>query len=240
MFKNISKVFKSRKIQMQKILKNLIDTTTSSNTCNKEMIKEYIATHATSTEIIYKKDYPVALVNEKKGNIDKQNIKNIDLVALKSDMKDLEYATKREQDFWKRLVNVDHIEAMITLQSVSKNECTDKFIEQSLANSQKRQWSVETQLRDAMRANKENKELGVKPFIVLLCTDAVICKQTDHIQLLLKHYFRDNVLTFLSQDKKFKYYIAYNAHMSDIGMRYFYKFNTKFSNGENSAKLSTI
>ena len=210
---------------MQKILNNLVKTVASSNTCNEEMLKDYIVKHATSAGTIYKKEYPVALVNEKrKKGIGKQDVRNVDIVVLDSDTQNLDYVAKREQDFWKRLVSVDHIKAMISLQSVSENECTDAFIEESLAKSQKRQWSVETQLRDAMRANKENRELGAKPFIVLLCTDAVTCKQTDHIQLLLKHYFHDNVLTFLSQNKKIKYYIAYNEQMSDIGMRYFYKF----------------
>ncbi|UCN01491.1 hypothetical protein LCX93_06120 [Sulfurimonas sp. SWIR-19] len=211
---------------MQKILKNLADTAAASNTCNKEILKDYIVKHAGSTEIIYKKDYPVALINEnRKSDSNKATIRNVDIVALNSDTKNLNYAAKREQDFWKRLVSVDHIETMISLQSVPANECTDAFIEQSLQKNKTRQWSIETQLRDAMRANKENRELGAKPFIVLLCTAAVTCKQTDHIQLLLKHYFHENVLTFLSQNKKIKYYLAYNEQMSDIGMRYFYKFN---------------
>ncbi|QOP43550.1 hypothetical protein FJR45_06125 [Sulfurimonas sediminis] len=211
---------------MQKILKNLADTAAASNTCNKEILKDYIVKHAGSTEIIYKKDYPVALINEKrKKETGKSDVRYIDIVTLNNDTENLKYAAKREQDFWKRLLSVEHIEAMISLQRVPKDECTDVFIEQSLQKSKTRQWSIETQLRDAMRANKENRELGAKPFIVLLCTAAVTCKQTDHIELLLKHYFHENVLTFLSQDKKIKYYLAYSEQMSDIRMRYFYKFN---------------
>lgn len=210
---------------MQKIVNNLIKTVASSNTCNKEALKEYIVNNAGSAEIIYKKDYPVAFINEnRKVHSDRATVRNVDIIALNNDTSQLNFVAKREQDFWKRLTSVDHIEAMISLQSVPENECRDEFITQSLKQSDKHQWSVETQLRDAMRANKENKELGVKPFIVLLCTEYTTCKQTDHLQLLLKHYFNENVFTFLSQNEKIKYYIAYNEHMSDIGMRYFYRF----------------
>lgn len=211
--------------RMQKIVNNLIKTIASSNTCNKEALKEFIVNNASSPELIYKKDYPVALINKNREiQRNKATVRNVDIVALNNDTAQLNFVAKREQDFWKRLTSVDHIEAMISLQSVSENECKDDFITQSLKQSDKHQWSVETRLRDAMRANKENKELGVKPFIVLLCTKNTTCKRTDHIQLLLKHYFHENIFTFLSQNEKIKYYIAYNEHMSDIGMRYFYRF----------------
>lgn len=214
---------------MKQILTNLINTVSASNTCNKEALKDYIADHASSAEILYKKDYPVAVVNEnRQKDNSKQNVRNVDIVALSKDVEKLDFVAKRPQDFWKRLTSVEHILAMVSLQSVVGDKCSDEYIEKSLNESAKHQWSVETELRDAMRANKENRELGAKPFVIILCTDNTVCtEETDHLLLLLKHYFHNNVTTFISEDKKIKYYLAYNEHMSDIGMRYFYRFYNK-------------
>jgi Fe2+ transport system protein B len=210
---------------MKQLLDKLIQTIKSSNLCNIQTLKDYIVKNASSAELIFKKDYTVAMANEKRVTDEKkQTIRNVDIVALDKDVHELDFVAKREQDFWKRLQSVSHIKAMISLQTVQPQEVQDSFIEESLKTSQKHQWSVETQLRDAMRANKENRELGVKPFIVLLCIPTQKSSDTDHLKLLLQHYFDDNVTAFSSEDNSITYYLAYNEHMSDIGMRYFYKF----------------
>jgi len=208
---------------MHNIIKELFGALQKSNISDKEELKKYLHSELSAKERIYSCDYPVAVVNDaRKDTFD--GARNVDLVVLREEQKDLIFEAKRERDFWKRLLSVAHIEAMITIKSVNFLDCRDDFIEHSMQKNKNNQWSVETALRDAMRANKENRELGVKPFIVILTKEFDGETSTDHLALLLKHYFGENFQEFQSEDKKINYYLAYNEQMQDIGMRYFYKF----------------
>lgn len=183
-------------------------------------------------------DYPVALVHDKKALEelksleqlqavkDESKVRKVDVMLVSGDASQLTFTAKRPNDFWKRLSSVDVVQAMVSFLCVSAQECSDTFIDESIKKSDKGQWSVETQLRDAMRANKENKDLGRKPFIIIMCKE-LVNEPVDHTQALLKHYFHDNVEVITSKDKKLNYYIAFNEHMGDIGMRYFYRFDLK-------------
>jgi hypothetical protein len=204
---------------------------------SKELLKEKLLKSFGNKDISCMSDYPVAIVHDKKDEAqvcsfeflatkNVQDVRKVDIVALTNDVKSLTFTAKRPHDFWKRLSSVEHIKALVSVLDVSSKHCTDSFIETSVRESKKGQWSVEAELRDAMRANKENRDLGVKPFIILLSKDYVE-EETDHLQALLKHYFFDDVVCLTDKEKTVSYYLGFHQHMGEIGMRYFYRFDLK-------------
>jgi hypothetical protein len=215
--------------QLKKQLQNSCETTYD---C---LIKEL--TPLIASDITWVSHYPTALVHDKKAlsqiedlkalqkQLPSQEIRTMDLVALSSQPSTLTFSAKRPHDFWKRLLTADHIEALVALLCVPSSACSDDFIAEDLKSSDKKQWSVETQLRDAMRANKENRDLGAKPLIIIMCKERIE-EREDHLKLMLEHYFGNDLEVIVSKDGKSNYYLAYHDQMGKIGMRYFYKFAT--------------
>ncbi len=222
---------------MQNVLTSLEETLSQSHALVKEALLNQLASNLVTVGIKWKVNYPVAIKHDglhTQQDFDLQaletysgdhldTVRSIDLVALTKDVSQLTFAAKRPKDFWKRLQSVEHIKAMIAILCTTSDACSDTAIENSLKTSNKGQWELETELRDAMRANKENRDLGVKPFIMVMAKPYVQ-EPTDHVEKMLQHYFSDHVRVIRSEDSKVNYYLAYHEHMGEIGMRYFYKF----------------
>jgi len=221
---------------MQLLLDALTASLSQSDAGESSTLIKQILLSLTTQNIHCVSDYPVAIDHDK-VHLQENNsllqlqtiaienkVRKVDLMIVSDDVQTLTFTAKRPQDFWKRLSSVEHIQAMVSFLSVPAHMCQDTFINLSIKQSNKGQWSVETQLRDAMRANKENRDLGKKPFIMIMCKE-IVDEPEDHIEQLLKHYFNDNLVSLVSKEKKLHYYLAYNEHMGDIGMRYFYRFN---------------
>lgn len=213
---------------LKKLLKESRDTT-------KVTLQKRLVENLKSEAVTWVENYPVRLEHDKKSSVESytlaqlqelNNVPTVDLMALTQSIEKLEFSAKRPHDFWKRLSSVDHIKAMVSLLEINPNECEDAFIDKDVSNSAKGQWRVETVLRDTMRANKENRDLGIKPFIVVL-SKKVVEEETDHLYAMLKHYFKSHVEHVLSQDGKTNYYIGFHEHMGEMGMRYFYRFKAQ-------------
>ncbi len=220
---------------MQVIVDQLKELLQRCDTHQKESLIEQMVSLQTDQPIQFAAYYPTALKHDKKASsttlsrgdlqskIPSQEVRTMDLVALSKDEEKLTFIAKRPNDFWKRLFTAEHIEAMIAVESFKSSDCSERFIDNDLKHNANKQWSVETLLRDAMRANKENRDLGAKPFIIVVAKDSVDT-DTDHALALLEHYFADDVEVVASKDKKTTYYLGFHEQMGKIGMRYFYRF----------------
>jgi hypothetical protein len=217
---------------MNQIINNIMSVLECCSKYDKESLQQFLLLKLQSKGSHWIENYPVRVEHDK---VDKQqlftfsslqalnNVPKIDLVFASKHIDHLTFTAKRSNDFWKRISSVDHIEAMLSILSIDKSECGDDYIEDDLNASSNGQWRVETLLRDTMRANKENRDLGTKPFIVILAKEKV-SQEKDHLYELLKHYFSTNVEVVTSTTEKINYYIAYHEHMGEMGMRYFYRF----------------
>lgn len=219
---------------MKPIIDTLKKVLSESTAKRKADLQHTLLTNLRNSMLTWVENYPVRLEHDKENSVQNctlerlqklNNVPTIDLVALRQSVENLEFRAKRPHDFWKRLISVDHIEAMVSLLDINPSECRDVFIDKDVSSSPKGQWRVETTLRDTMRANKENRDLGGKPFIVVLSKE-VVKEETDHLYALLKHYFKSDVEQVLSKDEKVNYYIGFHEHMGDMGMRYFYRFKS--------------
>ncbi|MGB5964900.1 MAG: hypothetical protein WBF77_05835 [Sulfurimonadaceae bacterium] len=154
-------------------------------------------------------------------NASKSSFQTIDLAVLTkgSKMDRLEFQNKRPNDFWKRLQNIETIEAMIGLQHIDSSRCRDGVIDRELEESSNGQWSIESDLRDAMRSKKENSGLRAKPFIWVV-TKQPDKNPVDHIEMMLRHYFGENVVHGRG---KMESYIGYMDELDAISLREFYK-----------------
>ena len=217
---------------MKPIIETLKNALQESSVKTKESLQQTLLKSLEKETLIWVENYPVRLEHDKKSAVKNyrldelsefSNVPTIDLIALTQNVESLTFSAKRPNDFWKRLSSVDHIEAMVSLLEIDYKQCSDAFIDQDVKNSDNGQWRVETTLRDTMRANKENRDLGSKPFIVILSKE-VDEEDADHLYAMLKHYFNDNVEQVLSKDGKSNYYIGFHKHMGEMGMRYFYRF----------------
>jgi len=133
---------------------------------------------------------------------------------------DLVFRNKRPNDYWKRLQNVGAIEAMVGLQYAGGGCCSDKEIARQVEESANGQWGIESDLRDAIRSKKENSGLREKPFVWIVIKAEEGEEATDHIALLLHHYFGDNVVKGRGESD---FYIGYSDTLNEISLREFYK-----------------
>ncbi|MCJ7765345.1 MAG: hypothetical protein MUP09_05330 [Thiovulaceae bacterium] len=147
----------------------------------------------------------------------------VDLAAVEkdADMSLLQFQSKRPNDFWKRLKNVDAVRAMVGLDHVGSAECSDAAIKRELDASANGQWHVESKLRDAMRSKKENAELRSKPFVWVVIKEQGSRAGTDHTAMMLNHYFGENLVQGCGDNAAF--YIGYMDELNAVSLREFYK-----------------
>jgi len=146
----------------------------------------------------------------------------IDLAVLDKEpaVEVLHFENRRPNDYWRRLTNVGHIRAMVGLQYAEGGDCSNDAIESALQTSRNGQWPVESKLRDEMRSKKENALLRNKPFIWIVLQDVLGRDEADHVGLMLKHYFGDNVVQ--GEGHK-RFYIGYMDELDAVSLREFYK-----------------
>jgi len=152
----------------------------------------------------------------------KSAFQTIDLAVASTaaDLESLVYFNKRPNDYWKRLKNTENIDAMVGLQYVRNDRCSDRAIAKEIEESINGQWGVESDLRDAMRSKKENSGLREKPFVWVVVKERRGDETVDHVELLLQHYFGDNVVKGTG---KSDYYIGYSKTLDAVSLREFYK-----------------
>ena len=135
-------------------------------------------------------------------------------------LESLVFRNKRPNDYWKRLENVENIAAMVGLQYVGNDRCSDAAVATEMAHNANGQWGVESKLRDAMRSKKENSGLREKPFVWVIVKERGGEEVADHIARLLHHYFGDNVVKGTGRAD---YYIGYSRTLDAVSLRAFYK-----------------
>ncbi|MDA7817285.1 hypothetical protein N9A28_03750 [Sulfurimonas sp.] len=118
-----------------------------------------------------------------------------DFIALKGDANpQIVFKEKNEKDFWKKIQNVDHIEATFDYTEFTSDEDASK---------------VEFDLREIIRKRKEVHALKEVGFIWMAITESDSSK-------VFEHYFGENYKCIDN-----KYYIGWSDKLKDINMRYF-------------------
>ena len=127
-------------------------------------------------------------------------IKLVDLMCMKEKEKfPMAFAPKRPNDYWKKVINSDHLNAMVEL---SRYESGTSICE------------MEAELRDIIRRLKEVpalKQIG-------LVWVASVPKE-EKVDKLLKQYFLDNYT--MIEVEEMKCYIGWSPTLDEINMRYF-------------------
>jgi len=152
----------------------------------------------------------------------KSAFQTIDLAAAEKEpgIKRLLFKSKRPNDYWKRLKNVETVRAMVTLERIDASQCSDAVIEKELNESLNGQWQVESRLRDAMRSKKENADLRSRPFIWVGVKERGANAGVDHIEMMLKHYFGEKVVHKRAETE---FYIGFSDELNAVSLREFYK-----------------
>lgn len=118
-----------------------------------------------------------------------------DFVALKgNDNPQIDFQAKNEKDFWKKIQNVEHIEATFDYEEFNADEDESQ---------------VEFKLREIVRKRKEIHALKEVGFIWMAITDKDSSK-------VFEHYFGVNYIHVGS-----KFYIGWRDKLKDISMRHF-------------------
>ena len=142
------------------------------------------------------------------------------IMERETDMSCLLFHNKRPNDYWKRLTNLDAVKAIAGLDRVDAAECSSAVIKKELKECANGQWQVESRLRNAMRSKKENTDLRSKPFIWIVVKEQGSREHVDHVAMMLKHYFGENLLQGRGNAD---YYIAYMEELNAVSLRAFYK-----------------
>jgi len=128
-------------------------------------------------------------------------LQSVSLMCLKKTAdKPLAFAAKRENDYWKKIQNSEHIEAMAEVTSFTKNgdnEC-----------------QVESALREIIRKRKEISALKGVAFISI-----AVARQGQKIDRVMTHYFHDNHSQIHIDDSII--HIGWSETLKAINMRYF-------------------
>ncbi len=135
-------------------------------------------------------------------------------------LEEITFASKRPNDYWKRLNDCEAIQAMMKVSLVEQSRCLIASIEQALQASSNGQWSIESDLRDDMRSKKENPLLRHKPYIALYSIIESSAESDGTIKAMLRHYFKENV--FVKEGEN-SYFIGFSATLDEVSLRTFYK-----------------
>jgi hypothetical protein len=109
------------------------------------------------------------------------------------------FRAKRENDYWKKLADANHIRAVV--------EC-------SLFDEGTETCAAEDALREIIRKRKEVPSLKPVPFIWISVTD-----DNAVIEPVMRHYFNDAYLTFTHLGRTVA--IGWGSTLKSISMRYF-------------------
>ncbi len=157
---------------------------------------------------------------QKYSHVEAKLFQTLDLALVEtlSGFEQLHFKSKRVNDYWKRLINIEGLSSMLYFRMLEPLECLTKQIDKELQSSVQGQWHVEQSLRDDMRSKKENPELRAIAYSVLFCIDA---QEVEHIEGLLQHYFGTQYLVVRHPTQTLLY--AYSKSLDAISLREFYK-----------------
>jgi len=130
-----------------------------------------------------------------------QYLKSVSIMCLKQEpAESLRFAVKRPHDYWKKIQDVGHIQAMVEI-----SHCDDRT---DLC-------AAESALREIVRKRKEVHALKEVGFIWM----AVCPIEMIELSELLTHYFNDNY-TMVKTDMH-TYYLGWDEALRNISMRDF-------------------
>lgn len=133
-------------------------------------------------------------------------LQTVSLMCMKKNAdKPLVFAAKRENDYWKKLQDIEHIEAMIEISYfvTDTDEC-----------------QVEYTLREIIRKRKEVGALKGVGFIWI-----AVVPQKQNIDRVMTHYFHDNHIQIHIDDSII--HIGWSETLKTVNMRYFVCLPTK-------------
>jgi hypothetical protein len=130
-----------------------------------------------------------------------QYLKSVSIMCLKKEpVEPLKFSVKRPHDYWKKIQNVEHIQAMVDI-----SHCDDRT---DLC-------AAEFALREIVRRRKEVHALKELGFIwIAVCPIEMI-----ELSELFKHYFNDNYA--IVKTDMHSYHLGWNETLGEISMRNF-------------------
>ena len=130
-----------------------------------------------------------------------QYLKSVSIMCLKHEpVKPLRFSVKRPHDYWKKIHDVGHIQAMLEI-----SHCDD----------QTDLCAAEFALREIIRKRKEVHALKEVGFIWI----AVCPTEVTELSELLTHYFNDNYA--MVKTDMHTYHLGWNETLREISMRNF-------------------
>ena len=122
------------------------------------------------------------------------------MFSTKKDMPHPTFANKFKHDYWKKIQNVDGLEAVVDISALTAETSACE---------------AEDALRAIIRKRKEVHQLKKIAFVWIV----EIVGENTHIDTVMKHYFNDDVLTVKNGRKT--YYVGWSTPLQKINMRYF-------------------
>lgn len=119
------------------------------------------------------------------------------IALINNHMQTLHFASKYPKDYWKKITEVSHIDAIVEFTACDEDICI-----------------CEGALREIIRKRKEVNALKAIGFIWILHT-----KESKDYSLLLSHYFGDNFAMVESEDSTC--YVGWSNTLKEVNMRYF-------------------
>ena len=145
----------------------------------------------------------------------------IDIAVVENDAnQEIVFASKRPNDYWKRMRNGETVRTMVKVDYVEPLACASTNIDKEVQESANGQWSLESKLRDDMRSKKENPLLRQKQYVALYVMPEDDNNCNVSIKAMLEHYFQDNIVV---KEGKTSYCIGYAATLDEVSLRTFYK-----------------
>jgi len=119
---------------------------------------------------------------------------SVTYMCLKKELKEeMTYSNKYKNDFWKKIQNVDNMEAVFDIaKNANESVCEAEF-----------------NLREVMRKRKEVHALKDLGFIYLV-------ESKEDLSKLCEHYFGNKYMRINDN-----YYLVYTKKLKDVNMRYF-------------------
>ncbi|NOR56669.1 MAG: hypothetical protein GQ531_10755 [Sulfurovum sp.] len=156
--------------------------------------------HLLDEEGLSYEEYPRADL-EKISQHTPKYIQNVGFMLFKTTtMTDPTFSNKFEHDFWKKIQNVESMEAVIDMSELDEDS-SDCQVEESL--------------RAIIRKRKEVHQLKKLTFVWIV----EIKGENKNVETVMKHYFNEDYKVLKSRSKT--YYMGWSDPLQSINMRYF-------------------
>ena len=122
------------------------------------------------------------------------------MLSTTKDMPHPTFTNKFKHDFWKKIQNIEALEAVIDISALTPTTSDCK---------------AEEALRAIIRKRKEVHQLKKIAFVWIV----EINGENIHIETVMKHYFEDDIM--LVKNGRKTYYVGWSSPLQSINMRYF-------------------